>query len=51
MAGTTIKVSEGNVKLNTSRTLTEVENPEVIIESGADNITIGQDSSVNLMKA
>ncbi|MGM0252333.1 WxL domain-containing protein [Enterococcus sp. AZ129] len=51
MVGTTITASEGNVKLNTSGKLTEVDGQEVTIESGADNVTIGQDSSVHLMKA
>jgi len=51
MVGTTIKASEGNVKLNTSGKLTEVSGQEVNLASNAENVTIGQDSSVDLMKA
>lgn len=51
MAGSKITATEGNVKLNNKGTLTPVTNSEVTMESGADNLTITQDSQVTLMKA
>ncbi|MDN3128768.1 WxL domain-containing protein [Enterococcus faecalis] len=51
MAGSTITATEGNVKLNTNGVLSEVTNDEVTMEAGADNVSIGQDSEVTLMKA
>ncbi|HAP3574293.1 TPA: hypothetical protein IUD81_002522 [Enterococcus faecalis] len=51
MAGSTITATEGSVKLNTRGTLSEVTTGEVSMEAGADNLTIGQDSEVTLMKA
>ncbi|MBO1103827.1 hypothetical protein FQT01_00645 [Enterococcus faecalis] len=51
MAGSTITATEGNVKLNTEGTLTPVTEQEVTMEEGADNLTIGQDTEVTLMKA
>lgn len=51
MTGSTITATEGNVKLNTDGVLSEVSNGAVSMESGADNLTIEQNSEVTLMKA
>jgi len=51
MAGSTITATEGNVKLNTKGALTPVTEDEVTIGDSATDLTISQNSQVELMKA
>ncbi|MCU2243123.1 WxL domain-containing protein [Enterococcus faecalis] len=51
MAGSTITATEGNVKLNTDGSLSDISGGEVTIGDSATNLTIEQGSEVTLMKA